>query len=342
MINIGVIGCGYWGPNLIRNFSNISESKVLYCCDLSSDRLDHIKSKYPDVIATKDYKEILDDDKVDAIAIATNVTSHYDLAKEALEKGKHVLIEKPLTGKSLHAIELIDLAKSKNKVLMVDHTFEYTSAVNKIRDIIQNDELGDIFTIDIIRVNLGLFQKDINVIWDLAPHDISILNFILKEQPISVRAFGESYIQDGIEDDARLILKYPGKILANIHVSWLDPCKIRKTTIVGNKKMLVYEDTLPKDKIKIFDKGVTIKKNNLPKDKYYDTFEEFQMVYRTGDMTAPKLDETEPLKVMCSHFLDCIQNNKTPITDGLSGLNVVKVIEAAQESIKNNGAEIKL
>ncbi len=341
MLIIGVIGAGYWGPNIIRNFNQSEQAQVKYCCDLDEARLKHIKKLYPTIITINDYKKILDDPQVDAVAIVTPPKTHYGLAKEALEKGKHVLIEKPITDNSKHAEELIKLAKEKNKTIMVDHTFEYTSAVNKIRDIIKSQELGKIFTIDMIRVNLGLFQK-INVIWDLAPHDISILNYILNSYPESVRAFGDSFIQKNIEDDARIILKYPDKIIANLHVSWLDPMKIRKATIVGNKKMLVYDDIEPNNKIKIFDKGVDLKPNNLPKDRYYDTWDEFKMVYRNGEEENIKLEQKEPLKVMVEHFIDCIEHNKRPISDGISGMNVVKIIEAAQESLKNGSKEIKL
>ena len=342
MVNIGIIGCGYWGPNLIRNFSQIEGCKVIYCSDLNKNRLEHIKNLYPGITTTEDYQKMLKDENVDAIVIATPASTHFKIAKDALLNNKHALVEKPLTNSSKDVEELIDLAQKENKILMVDHTFEYSPAVNKIRELIEKGELGKIFTVDMIRVNLGLFQKDINVISDLAPHDISILNYILKMQPSSLRAVGESFIQENIEDDARLILKYPNKILANIHVSWLDPCKIRKTTIAGNKKMLVYEDTEPVEKIKIYDKGVAIKKNNLPKDKYYNTFEEFQLVYKSGDMYVPQLDSKEPLNVMCRHFIDCIKNNKAPRSDGLSGLKVIKIMEAAQQSLKENGKEIKI
>ena len=342
MVSIGIIGCGYWGPNLIRNFSEIEGCKVICCCDLDKTRLEHIKGIYPSIKTTQDYKEILKDKNIDAVAIATPVSTHFKIAKDALLNKKHILVEKPLTDNSKDVKELIDIAKKENRTLMVDHTFEYTPAVNKIRELIEKDELGQIFTIDMMRVNLGLFQKDINVILDLVPHDASILNYVLKCEPLSVRAIGESFIQENIEDDARLILKYPNKILANIHVSWLDPCKIRKTTIVGNKKMLVYEDTEPVKKIKVYDKGVTVKKNNLPRHKYYDTFKEFQLVYRSGDVYSPELDSSEPLNVMCRHFIDCMKNNKTPRSDGLSSLRVIKIIEAAQQSLKENGKEIKI
>lgn len=342
MTNLGIIGCGYWGPNLIRNFSQIEGCKIVYCCDLNKDRLSHIKKKYPSVKIIQNYNDILKDESIDAVAIVTSPSSHFKIAKDILLSKKHVLIEKPITLNSNDAKELIKIAKDEKRILMVDHTFEYTSAVNKIKEIIQRGELGDIFTIDIIRVNLGLFQKDTNVIWDLAPHDISILNYILESKPLSVRAMGESFIQEGIEDDARLTLRYPKNILANIHISWLDPCKIRRTTIVGNKKMLVYEDTEPIEKIKIYDKGVVIQKDNLPRGKYYDTFKEFQMVYKSGDIYSPKLDSREPLNVMCEHFIDCIKNNKSPRSDGASGLEVVRIIEKAQKSLKNDGEEIKV
>lgn len=341
ILNIGIIGCGYWGPNIIRNFNDHEDCNVKYCADLDDERLSHIKEKYPDIKTIKDYKEIIEDKDIDAVAIITPPSTHYALAKIALENNKHVLVEKPLTDNSVQARELIEIAEKNNKVLMVDHTFEYTSAVRKVKEILKQNQLGKIFTIDMNRVNLGLFQK-IGVIWDLAPHDVSILNFILDSYPISVRAFGESFIQEGIEDDARIALKYPGNITANLHVSWLSPIKGRKTTIIGNKKMLIYDDIEQVDKIKTFDKGVELKPNNLPKDEYYDTWEEFKMVYRHGKEKVISLYHREPLKVMVEHFIDCIKNNIKPISDGDSGLNVVKIIEAAKTSLKNDGKEVKL
>src|SRR3989338_688969 len=342
MVKIGVIGCGYWGPNLIRNFSSIEECQVLWCSDLREERLNHMKQLYPDIKTTKNYLDIIKDKNVDAVAIATPVSMHYGQAKISLENNKHVLVEKPLTSNPEHAKELIKIAEKNRKVLMVDHTFEYTSAVNEMKELLQKDELGKIFTIDMIRVNLGLFQKDINVIWDLAPHDASILLFLMGKMPLSVRAEGMAHVQNGIEDDAHLTLKFPERITAYIHVSWLDPLKIRKMTIVGNKKMLVYDDTEQNEKIKIYDKGVTLEKNSLPKDEYYDTWEEFRLVYRSGGVLMPKLDNKEPLNAMCSHFIDCIKNRKKPVSDGYSGLRVIQVIEAMQESLKNKGKEVFL
>ena len=342
LVNIGVIGCGYWGPNLIRNFSQIKDCKVLWCADLSDERLQHIKEIYPSVQATKSYMDINNDKNVDAVAIATPVSSHFEQAKKALESGKHVLVEKPITSNSKDAEELIRIADKNKRILMVDHTFEYSPAVNKIKEIIDSGELGKIFTIDMIRVNLGLFQKDINVVWDLAPHDISILLFLMGKMPLSVRAEGMDFVQKGIEDDVHLTLKFPENIMAYMHVSWLDPLKIRKMTIVGNKKMLVYDDTEQTEKIKVYDKGVALEKSSLPKDRYYDTWEEFKLVYRSGDVLIPKLDSKEPLNAMCGHFIDCIKNGKKPVSDGYSGLRVIQVIEAMQKSLKSKGREIFL
>lgn len=342
MVNIGVIGCGYWGPNLIRNFSKIEECRVLWCSDLRDDRLNHMKELYPGIKATKNYMDIINDKNVDAVAISTPVSRHFEQAKAALLSNKHVLIEKPMTNNAEDAKELIKISNENKKVLMIDHTFEYAPAVNKIREIIENNDLGKILTIDMIRVNLGLFQKDINVIWDLAPHDISILMFLLKKMPVSVKAEGMDYVQKGISDDAHLTLKFPEEIMAHMHVSWLDPLKIRKVTIVGNKKMLVYDDTEQNEKVRIYDKGVALERNNAPKDKYYDTWEEFRLVYRSGEIHAPKIADKEPLSVMCRHFIECIKTKKNPTSDGLSGLRVIEVIEALQESLRNQGKEVFL
>ena len=340
MVNIGLIGCGYWGPNLIRNFSQIKGCNMHSCSDLREDRLAHMKSLYPNLQTTKDYKEIIENQKIDAVVIATPVSTHYKIAKEALENNKHVLIEKPITKTSAEAKELISLAKKHGKVLMVDHTFEYNSAVKKIRELIAKGELGNIYTIDMVRVNLGLFQKDINVVEDLLPHDASILMRLLGEMPEKVKTTAEAYVQKGIEDSAYITLKFKNKAMANIHVSWLDPCKIRRTTIVGSKKMLVYDDLEPNEKLKIYDKGVSVENAGEAGRKYYDTFAEFQYLYRSGDVYSPKLEDSEPLRNVCVHFIDCIKSGKAPLSGGVSGLRVVKVVEAALESLRNSGKEI--
>ncbi len=341
-MKLGIIGCGYWGPNLIRNFNSIPGIEVSFCSDLNEGRLNHIKDLYPAITATKDYAQILARDEIGAVIISTPIETHYKIARDALNAGKHVLVEKPITSNSSGAMELIALAEKNKKVLMVDHTFEYSSPVRKIKEIISSGELGDIFTIDMIRVNLGLFQEKVNVIWDLAPHDISMLLYYLDTMPLSVRAIGESYIREGIEDDAHLNMSFQGKVCANLHVSWLDPLKIRRTSIVGNKKMLVFDDVSQDEKIKIYDKGVVIKKNNVPRQPYYDTYEEWVLTYRSGEVTIPKIENKEPLSVMANHFIDCIKNNKKPLTDGYCGLKTVKVLEAAQKSLKSDGKKISI
>ena len=341
-MKLGIIGCGYWGPNLIRNFNSVPETEVVYCADLDESRLKHIKGLYPKISAASDYKELLNKKDIDAVVIATPIETHYKIAKDALNAGKHVLVEKPITDSSKDAIDLIKISEKNKKVLMVDHTFEYSAPVRKIKEIIDKNELGEIFTIDMIRVNLGLFQEKVNVIWDLAPHDVSMLIYYTGSMPLTAMAIGQSYIRNGIEDDAHINLAFNNKIMANIHVSWLDPCKIRRMTVVGNKKMLVFDDTAQEEKIKIYDKGVVIQKNSIPKQPYYDTYEQWLLTYRSGDIYAPKIENKEPLGTMANHFIDCIKNNKKPLSDGYSGLRVVKVLEAAQKSLKNDGKKVSI
>jgi predicted dehydrogenase len=332
---VGVIGCGYWGPNLVRNFNQLPISKVKYCCDLDTSRLKHMKSLYPNVTTTERFEDLIEDPEVDAVAIATPVSTHHPIAKACLEGGKHVLLEKPLAASIEEAESLIETADQHKRVLFTGHTFVYNAAVQKMRDLVEAGELGETYYISSIRVNLGLFQEDINVIWDLAPHDISILNHILGCEPVTVSTFAKSYIRPGIEDVAFIALQYPRGIVGHIHVSWLDPCKIRRTTLVGSKKMLVYDDTSPLEKIRVYDKGVDIQ-------PHYDTFGEFQLAYRFGDIIVPKIKEVEPLKSECTHFLECIDNGASPRTDGRAGLAVVKVVERACESAKLGGAPLSL
>lgn len=331
-MNIAVIGCGYWGPNLIRNFNQLASCEMVACCDLSEDNLKRVGSLYSNILVTTNYQEITQDPEIDAVAIATPVFSHWELAKKCLEAGKHVLIEKPMASNSEQCIDLIETAKKYNRVLMIGHTFEYTAAVNKAKEIVDSGELGEIYYISSTRVNLGLFQPDINVIWDLAPHDISIISYILDESPIGVGSQGKAHYNKEIEDVAQMTLNYPNGTIAFIHNSWLDPDKIRKTTIVGNKKMLVYNDISPNEKIKIYDKGVEA-------PPYYDTYAEFQFSYRYGDIYTPRIEEYEPLKRECEHFIECIRESKAPKSDGLSGLRVVSILEAANKSMRNGGAQ---
>lgn len=335
MLKIGVVGCGYWGPNLIRNFSNLKTSKVVVCADLAEERLNHMKRLYPSLRTTTNFREIVNDPGIDAIVVATPVSAHYPIAREALEAGKHVFIEKPLAQSVDEGRKLLELAREKKRVLMVGHTFVFTAAVNKIKDLIWAKELGDIYYISTSRVNLGIFQDDINVVWDLAPHDVSIMNYILNGRPLSVSAIGQSYIRPGIEDVAFLLLRYPQSTIANIHVSWLNPNKIRSTTVVGSKKMLVYDDVSSLEKIRIYDKGVTV-------TPHYDTFGEFQLSYRYGDISIPRLDDSEPLKIECQHFVDCIENGAIPRSGGRHGLEVLLVLDAADRSMREHGREVTI
>lgn len=329
-ISVGVVGCGYWGPKLIRNFQSIPGSDVHIVADLRPERLEHIKGLYPTVRTTTDYRALLEA-PVEAVAIATPVSTHFQMAKEALLHRKHVLVEKPLTRTSAEAEELIRLAQEQGRVLMVGHTFEYNPAVEYLKDFIAKGHLGRVYYINATRVNLGIFQKDINVIWDLAPHDISILLYVLGKKPHQVSARGAAYVQANIEDVAYVTLNFPDGVMADIRVSWLDPCKIRRITVVGSKKMVVYDDVEPTEKIRIYDKGV-----DAP--PYSDTLEEFRLSYRYGDITTPAISDAEPLEIECRHFLDCIRYGRVPRSDGVVGAQVVKILEGAQRSLLDGGS----
>jgi predicted dehydrogenase len=328
-IRVGVLGSGYWGPNLIRNFYEIPEANLKVVCDLRQERLDHIRDRYPEISTTRDYQELLDSD-IDAVVIATPVSTHYRFAMECLKKGKHVLVEKPLTSNSVEAHSLVTTAREMEKVLMTGHTFVYNPAVIALKEIIASGEIGRVYYINGTRVNLGLYQPDVNVIWDLAPHDVSILLYILGIKPTSASARGGMYVKPGVYDVAYLTLHYPDSVLADLRVSWLDPCKIRQITIVGSKKMIVYDDIEPVDKVKIYDKGVDV----LP---YTDTYEEFHLAYRYGDAVPYPLNWQEPLKAECLHFLECIDQGTPSRSDGAEGLKVIQIIEAAQRSLLNSG-----
>jgi predicted dehydrogenase len=334
MVKMGVIGCGYWGPNLIRNFFSVPDCEMAICCDKDENKLKRMEKLFRGIRTTTDFRDLLGED-VDAVCIATPVWTHHPLAKDCLNAGKHVLVEKPFASSSRECRELIDLASERGRVLMVGHTFEYTASVNKIKDIVKSGELGEILYVSSTRVNLGLFQQDINVIWDLAPHDISIILYVLEKEPILVNAQGKAHYKKGIEDVALTTLTFDNGTIAFLHNSWLDPNKIRSMVFVGSKKMLLYDDVSQNEKIKIYDKGVEV-------PKYYDTFAEFHFSYRYGDIHIPQLDEYEPLKVECAHFVECILEGKTPRSDGCHGLKVVEIIEAANESLGNSGYAIPL
>jgi len=340
-IRMAVIGCGYWGPNLIRNFHDEPRAVVRCICDINPARLEAIGRRFPAVRLARDYGKVLADKKVDAVVVATPVETHFPIAQAALKAGKHVLIEKPLTDSSATARKLIALAAKQHRVLMVDHTFLFTSAVQKMKEIVNSGELGEIYYIDSVRVNLGLFQHDINVVWDLGPHDISIANYILGHSPQRVSAVGASHISQKIEDVAYVTLYYPDRLLAHFHVNWLAPVKIRQMLVGGSKKMLLWNDIEPSEKIKVYDSGVTVRPladGRPDKGDIYKTL----IQYRTGDMRAPRLENVEALSRVVSHFIDCIETGHKPITDGEVGLNVIRVLEAADRSIKNRGEAVHL
>lgn len=328
-IKVGVIGCGYWGPNLIRNFFEIPATDLQMVCDLDQERLDHIHSRYPSLQITQQYQDLLDSD-IEAIAIATHVSTHHRIALDCLHTGKHVLVEKPLALGSAQAREIIAAGEAAGRVVMVGHTFQYNPAVVALKEIIASGEIGQVYYVNSTRVNLGLYQPDVNVLWDLAPHDISILLYVLDMEPLTVSARGGSYVKSGVHDVAYLTLNYPNNILADLRVSWLDPCKIRQITIVGSKKMIVYDDIEPCNKIMIYDKGVDVQ-------PYTDTLEEFHLAYRYGEAVPYHLEWVEPLRVECLHFLECIREGKQPCSDGRQGLKVVQILESAQKSLLNGG-----
>jgi predicted dehydrogenase len=334
MLNIGVIGYGYWGPNLVRNFAEASGAQVTMVADSNSKRLDLVKKRYPAVEAVQVPDELINSPIVDAVVIATPVITHFELALQALQAGKHVLVEKPMASSAAQAQQLIDEAQKRNLILMVDHTFVYTGAVRKIADLIQNGEIGDVLYYDSTRVNLGLFQHDVNVIWDLAVHDLSIIEFVLNKEARAVSATGISHVNGQPENIAYLTIYYDDSVIAHVNVNWLAPVKIRRTLIGGSKKMIVYDALEPIETVKIYDKGIDLTNT----EDIYRTM----ISYRTGDMYSPKIEETEALLREAQHFIDCINNGKTPETDGAAGLRVVKILEAATQSIKQRGGVVEL
>jgi predicted dehydrogenase len=333
MIRIGVIGYGYWGPNIVRNFRGLEGCRVLSVCDKNEASLRRAKQAYPDLTVTTEPQDLLTSPQIDAIAVITPVWTHFDLAKTALEHDKHVFVEKPFTSNSQQAEELIELAARKNLRIMVDHTFIFTGAVRKIRQLIEEGTLGDLYYYDSTRVNLGLFQHDVNVVWDLAPHDLSIMDFLIREKPEAVLATGERHL-NGLVDVAFITVYFPGNTIAHINVNWLSPVKVRTTLIGGEKKMLVWNDLEADEKVKVYDKGVQM---NNGHGVY-----ELLVSYRSGDMWAPRVEQVEALKVELSHFVDCIEKNQEPFNDGEAGLRVVRMLEAANHSLKERGKAVQL
>ncbi|MDP9379902.1 MAG: Gfo/Idh/MocA family oxidoreductase [Chloroflexota bacterium] len=327
---VGLVGFGYWGPKLVRNFSQMPDADLEWVVDLDPTRLARVKAQYPGVRTTSDFEEMLRSD-VEAVVVATPIRTHYRLAKAALLAGKHVMVEKPLTASSAEGEELVHIAERMGLTLMVGHTFEYNAAIRTLREIVVSGELGEIHYVDAARLNLGLFQHDINVLWDLAPHDLSILMYVLQRDPVAVSARGSASVRPGIHDVAYVEVRFPDNILAHVHLSWLDPCKVRRVTIVGSKKMVVCNDVSDGEKIRIYDKGV---------DRTYETdkFDEFHLQYRYGGVQIPHVPFQEPLNMQCEHFVSCVRTGARPQSDGRVGLKVVRVLEQADKSLHNGGA----
>src|SRR5271167_5323 len=333
VIRVGVIGYGYWGPNIVRNFHGQAHSRVVMVCDKSANSVRRVRQSYPDMHVTGDVDELLEATDIDAVAIVTPVHTHFDLAKTALENGKHVFVEKPFTWTSAQAEILIELAERKNLKIMVDHTFLFTGVVKRMRQLIDDGVLGDLYYYDSTRVNLGLFQHDVNVIWDLAPHDLSIMDYLIPEKPQAVVATGEHHL-NGKADIGFLTIYYPENMIGHVNVNWLSPVKLRTTLIGGEKKMLVWNDLEADEKLKVYDKGVQMTSG----EAVYQTL----VSYRTGDMWAPRVEQVEALKVEAAYFVDCVMNDKTPFNDGLAGLHVVRMLEAADLSLQQKGKVVQL
>jgi predicted dehydrogenase len=335
MIKTALIGYGYWGKNIVRNFVENPNIDLKIVCDISDERLKALNDKYGDIKTTKNVDDVFYDNEIDLVAIITPVSTHFELAKKSLLNGKHVFVEKPFTCTSDQATELIDIADNLNLIIMVDHTFLFTNSVKMMKQLVDNGELGNLYYYDSVRVNLGLFQHDVNVLWDLAPHDIAIMNYLIDDlQILSVNAVGSAHFDKDLEDVAHLHIKFSNNFIANFHVNWLSPVKIRHTMVSGDKKMLLWDDLQNDEKIKIYDKGVD---SSSIENIYKLLFE-----YRSGDMYAPKIEHSEALKLETEHLVDCIINGKIPINDGIEGLKTITILEASDKSIKNGGKEIKI
>jgi predicted dehydrogenase len=334
MLKIGVIGYGYWGPNLVRNFAETPNVQVTMVADAKPNQLARLKNRYPAIETLTNSDDLINSNNVDAVVIATPVDTHFNLAIKALQAGKHVLVEKPIASSSEEAQKLIEEAQKRKLILMVDHTFVYTGAVRKIADMVKSGDMGEIYYYDSTRINLGLFQHDVNVVWDLAVHDLSIIEYVLNKAPRAVSATGMSHVAGQPENLAFLTIYYDDNLIAHVNVNWLAPVKIRRTLIGGSKKMLVYDALEPSETIKIYDKGIDLDSN----EDIYKTL----ISYRTGDMYSPKIDGAEALLLEAKHFADCIANAKTPETDGAAGLRVVQILEAASQSMKQRGGVVEL
>ncbi|MBN3039010.1 MAG: Gfo/Idh/MocA family oxidoreductase [Candidatus Omnitrophica bacterium] len=335
MVKIGIIGCGYWGPNYLRNFMQLKDSEVLICCDLRRENLDKVKKHFHTVELTTDYNQVLRDRMIDAVVIATPAKTHYKIAKAALAKGKHVLVEKPLTLTYNESKKLVDMARKKEKMLMVGHTFLFNPAVRKLKEYISKGDLGEIYYLHATRTHLGLVRKDVNASWDLVPHDISIFSYLLDESPISVSALGGSFLRKPKHDVVFINLLYPKGIIANIHASWADSNKVREIQVIGSRARIVFDDLNNLEKVKLYKKGISV-------DKSYVNYGEFQLLLRDGDIISPKVDPQEPLRLQCEHFINCIKKHKKPLTDGENGAQVVKVMNAIDRSLKSGARMVKV
>jgi predicted dehydrogenase len=335
MIKIGIIGCGHWGKNYLRVFSELPNTSVIEVCDEDLDQIDYLRPRYSYVKITTDFKKLLSNPKIDAVVVSTPSATHCQIAKAVLLADKHLMVEKPLSLRIEEGEELVRIAERKKKILMVAHTFLYNPAIRKMKKYIQRDDFGEIYYLQARRTHLGLIRKDVNAIWDLAPHDVSIFSYLLNALPLTVSAVGGRFLGNYREDAGFIILFYPKGIIGNIHVSWIDTNKVREVVVVGSKKRIVFDDLNNLEKIRVFEKGVAI-------DDHVDSFGEFQILLRDGDIISPKIKAREPLKEQCSHFLECIEKRKSPLTDGTNGLDVVRVMVAIEESIKRNGTPVKV
>jgi predicted dehydrogenase len=335
MISVGVIGYGYWGPNLVRNFADLDDTRVTVVADRQAERLAQVRRRYPNIRVTTDAHDLIADSAVDAVVIATPVAQHFELASAALRAGKHVLVEKPIASTSDEASRLIEEAARRRLVLMVDHTFIYTGAVQKIHELVVSGDIGDVYYYDSVRINLGLFQQDVDVLWDLAVHDLSIMDYVLPQQPAAVSATGLAHVPNRPRNIAYMTMFFEGSMIAHVHASWLAPVKVRRTLLGASRRMIVFDDLEASEKIKVYDSGISV--DPSPENVY-----QMLVGYRTGDMWAPKLAVSEALHVEAAHFADCVSRGERPQTDGEAGLRVVRLLEAASASMQQHGRPVDI
>ena len=336
MFNVAIIGCGRWGKNYVRVFDELPNSLVSACCDSSEAARSWVQQRFPDVLTSEHYKQMLDSSQIDAVVVSTPASTHYEVARECLLHSKHVLVEKPLTLSVEDSEALITIAAEKQKVLMVGHIFLYNSAIRRMKEYVSAEDFGEIYYLHATRTNLGPIREDVNAIWDLAPHDVSIFGYLLDIQPLWVSVTGAKVLRNSREDVGFITLGYPDNAIGNIHVSWIDPNKVREVVVVGSRKRIVFDDLNNLERLRIFEKGVS------PSDTEVDSFGEFRFLVRDGDIISPKVEASEPLKNQCQHFLDCIENGETPVTDGKNGLDVVRVMTAIQKSLAKNGTPVEV